>query len=266
MPTCPPEFLSTALAAADAARAVTLKWFRNRLEVESKQDQSPVTVADRLAEETIRQIILEAHPGHGFLGEESGDQSAGYELRWVIDPIDGTKSFATGKPTFGTLISLLRNDTAMLGIIDHPALGERWIGQKNCETRYNDQLCHTSSVDQLADATVYTTTPDMFDDDSFSAFDGLTRNCKFRAFGGDCYSYGLLAAGYTDMVCEADLKPYDYMALVTVVEGAGGIITDWNGRALTLASGDKVIACANSELHKQAIACLNWPENPLFLS
>jgi len=253
----PDEFVKTALAAVDQAGAVTSRYFRTRLEVDSKQDRSPVTIADRETEQVISTIIMNAHPEHGFYGEEGGDQSNAQEWRWIIDPIDGTKSFATGKPTFGTLVALLHEETPVLGIIDHPALNERWIGIKGQPTTFNGVPCQTSRSANLAASTIYTTTLDMFDDQTFSQYSRLSKTCKFRAFGGDCYSYGLLASGYTDLVCEADLKPYDYFALVPVVEGAGGIISDWQGKTLTMQSGDQVLASANSSLHQAALEQLN---------
>jgi histidinol phosphatase-like enzyme (inositol monophosphatase family) len=254
----PQEFINTALAAVDKARLITGRYFRTKLEVDSKQDRSPVTVADRETEQAIADIIMQQHPDHGFFGEEGGDQSSAQEWRWIIDPIDGTKSFATGKPTFGTLVALLHEEIPVLGIIDHPALNERWIGIKDQVTTFNGAPCQVSQSETLAESTIYATTLDMFDDRSFDQYSKLSKACKFRAFGGDCYSYGLLASGFTDLVCEADLKPYDYFALVPVVEGAGGIISDWQGKSLALDSGDQVLASANSSLHQAAINQLNF--------
>lgn len=248
--------LATAVAAADLARTITLSWFRQEVQVETKQDASPVTVADRHTEEAIRRLIEENHPDHGFFGEEGGNQTNNEEWQWIVDPIDGTKSFTTGKPTFGTLIAAIRNGVPQIGLIDHPALDERWIGQAGKPTLYNGRECSTSTVSSVSEATAYCTTIDMFNDNSFKQFNQLTTQCRFRAFGGDCYCYGLLSSGLTDLVCEADLKPYDFMALVPVIEGAGGIISDWQGQALTPDSGDQVIAAANPELHRQAILFL----------
>ncbi len=205
----------------------------------------------------MRDLILGRHPDHGFFGEEGGDQSANKEWRWIIDPIDGTKSFATGKPTFGTLVALLHGDTPVLGIIDHAMLNERWTGVIGQPTTLNDEICATSEVIILEQATIYSTTMDMFDNQSFEQYSRLSEHCKFRAFGGDCYCYGLVASGYTDMVCEADLKPYDYFALIPVIEGAGGCISDWQGKPLTMDSGNQVIASANRTLHQVAVEQLN---------
>ncbi|WP_423910170.1 inositol monophosphatase family protein [Candidatus Spongiihabitans sp.] len=251
------HYLETAIHAADQARAVTQKWFRADLKVASKQDKTPVTIADRQTEQAIKDIVLQRYPDHSFFGEETGQQLNNDQWQWVIDPIDGTKCFATGMPTFGTLICLLHKQAPVIGIIDHPILDERWIGIQGCQTTHNGKVCCTRSTDSLDNATVYTTSMDMFDGVSGKQARALTKNCQFRVFGGDCYSYGLLASGYNDMVCEADLKPYDYFALIVVVTGAGGIITDWQGNQLTLESNGEVLASANESLHQQAIAKLN---------
>ena len=250
-------YLETAIYAADQARSITGKWFRTDIEVESKQDKTPVTIADQQTEQTLKDIILSRHPDHGFFGEEGGQQLADAEWQWVIDPIDGTKSFATGMPTFGTLISLLHNQEPVLGIIDHGALDERWIGLKGSETTHNGKPCRVRSTDSLQNATVYTTTMDMFNEITSKQAQALTTSCKFRVFGGDCFVYGLLASGYNDLVCEADLKPYDYFALIPVITGAGGLITDWQGDALTMESRGEVLASGNESLHQQAIKKLN---------
>ena len=252
-----PNPLHTALQAVDAARRITKKYFRSDLEVDSKQDKSPVTIADQETEMAMKKLILDAHPDHGFFGEETGNYAEGFDWRWIIDPIDGTKSFATGKPTFGTLVALLHKNTPNIGIIDHAILDERWVGVKDQPTTFNGKPCHTSQVNHLEEATLYTTTIDMFNESGFEQYNNLAANIKFRAFGGDCYCYGLLAAGFTDIVCEADLKPYDFLAIVPVIEGAGGIISDWQGNSLTLDSGDQVLATANQQLHDAALEKLN---------
>lgn len=249
--------METAIHAADQARMVTQKWFRADLKTTSKQDKTPVTIADRQTEQVIKDIVLQRYPEHSFFGEETGQHLNSDEWQWVIDPIDGTKCFATGMPTFGTLIALLHKQVPIIGIIDHPILDERWLGIQGCETTYNGKVCCARTTDSLDNATVYTTSMDMFDEVSGRRADSLTKNCQFRVFGGDSYSYGLLASGYNDLVCEADLKPYDYFALIAVVAGAGGVITDWQGKPLTLESNGEVLAAANKSLHQQAIAKLN---------
>ncbi len=257
MSTVPDQIFNTAIAAVDLARTITLKYFRQNIGIVNKLDSSPVTVADQETEAAIKALILKNHPSHGFFGEESGDQTSTESWRWIVDPIDGTKAFATGSPTFGTLISLIHNDKPVLGIIDHAALGERWIGRVGEATTFNGEVCETSQIRTLQDASINCTTIDMFDPAGFQLFNQLSSACRYRTFGGDCYSYGLLASGHAHLVCEADLKPYDFMALVPVIEGAGGIITDWEGQPLTPDSGDKVLASANASLHQLAIKYLH---------
>ncbi len=251
-----PGFLQTAVSAADVARLVTRKWFRSQFQVQSKQDKTPVTIADEETEHAIRAVVQEQHPEHGFFGEETGKIGSDKEYLWVIDPIDGTKCFATGMPTFGTLISLLQNGKPILGVIDHAMLDDRWIGIKGKPTTHNGTQCVTRKTSSLDQATCYTTTTDMFNEHNGKLADQLTRSCQFRVFGGDCLGYGLLASGFNDLVCEADLKPYDYFALTPVIEGAGGMITDWQGNPLTLDSDGDVLAAANSKLHSLAIQTL----------
>ena len=254
--------IATALLAADRAQAVTSRYFRAQLEIDTKEDDSPVTVADRETEAAVRGVIEARHPGHSFLGEESGDRTTGSPWRWVIDPIDGTKSFASGKPTFGTLIALLHGDKPVLGVIDHPALGERWVGVAGRETTFNGEPCRTSGTTGLAASVLYATTPDMFEGEARERFDALSERCRFRVFGADCYAYGLLASGFVELVAEAQLQPYDYLALAPVVEGAGGVITDWSGNPLDLRSGDRVLAAANPALHAGALAILRRESSP----
>ena len=249
--------IQTAEKAADLARTITTRYFRSTLNVDSKQDKSPVTIADQETEAAVKQYILDQFPHHGFFGEESGQENSDAEWQWILDPIDGTKCFASGKPTFGTLIALLHQSKPVLGIIDHVMLNERWIGISGQTTTCNGTPCQTSTTSSLDQASIYTTTLDMFNEHTFAQYQNLSRACQFRVFGGDSYCYGLLSSGYTHIVCEADLKPYDFLALAPVVEGAGGIITDWQGNALNRHSGDQVLASANSALHEAALELLN---------
>ena len=251
------QCVETAIAAADAARRVTGQYFRAGLDIASKGDRTPVTIADRETEQRVKDLILERHPRHSFLGEETGATDNDEEWRWVIDPIDGTKSFATGNPTFGTLIALLHCDRPIIGIIDHPALDERWVGVRGRPTTHNGAPCATSTVQRLADASLYATTPDVFDAAARARFNRLSAAFQFRVFGGDCYCYGLLSRGFTEAVCEASMNPHDFMALIPVVEGAGGVITDWRGEQLTLRSNGEVLAAGNRALHCAAVEELN---------
>lgn len=256
----PREFIRTAEAAADAARALAMQYFRGGLTVANKDDDSPVTAADRAVEARIKEVILTRHPTHGFFGEEGGEAGADDgEWRWVIDPIDGTKSFVTGNRTFGCLIALLHRGRAVLGVIDHAALDERWLGVAGRATTHNGVACRASDCRDLARATLYATTPDMFAGAAATRFARLSAKARFRAFGGDCYSYGLLASGFVDLICEAQMKPYDFLALSPVVEGAGGVISDWRGERLGADSDGTVLASANRELHAAALATLTPP-------
>jgi len=242
---------------ADTARDLALRCFRQQLEVEYKSDDTPVTTVDREIEQALRQQVADAYPAHSFIGEEFGPQDTESPWSWVVDPIDGTKSFITGKPTFGSLIALLHERTPVLGVIEIPALKERWVGNADRGTTCNHTTCRTSDTTMLADATLYATTPDMFSASEQKRFDHLSQATCFRVFGADCYAYGLLAAGHVDLVAEADMAPHDFLALVPVVEGAGGIITNWHGNPLDLHSSGQVLAAANTVLHEQALARLD---------
>ena len=251
------KHVKVAIQAADAAREITLKYFRQPLEIIQKLDDSPVTIADRETEHLIRDIIETAFPDHGFYGEETGQTDIDKDWTWVVDPIDGTASFSTGKPTFGTLISLCYQGKPQLGIIDHAALDDRWIGIKGKQTTFNGTPVQTNPNNtELANATAYSTSPRMFTEEILSRYQAVANQCKFNIFGADCMGYGLLASGFTDLVIEADLQPYDFMALAPVVEGAGGVISDWEGKEVTLKTGDQILASANLQLHQAAITVL----------
>lgn len=242
---------------ADVTDAMAMSYFRKPLDVERKADLSPVTQADRAIETAMRERIAQEFPNHGVLGEEHEDARLDATHVWVLDPIDGTKSFVSGMPTFGTLIACLSGGTPELGVISIPPTGERWVGVRGSGSTLNGKPCRTSSRSRLAEATLYTTTPDMFDAAGLANFETLSDKVGMRRFGGDCYAYGLLASGHVDLVFEMDLHPYDYMALVPVVEGAGGVITDWCGQALGLHSSGHVIAANSPALHAEALAALS---------
>jgi inositol-phosphate phosphatase/L-galactose 1-phosphate phosphatase/histidinol-phosphatase len=248
--------LELALALADAAGPIIKRYFRTGTRITDKADLSPVTAADREAEAAMRTLIAERMPHAGVLGEEMGADRADAEYVWVLDPIDGTKSFVTGKPLFGTLIALTRRGVPIVGVIDQPVLGERWVGVAGEPARLNGGAIRTRACARLADAWLYATTPTMFAGADAAAWQRLAAAVKFPLYGADCYAYGLLAAGWTDLVCEAMLKPYDWCALVPIIDGAGGVITDWEGRPLTIASGGRVLAAGDAGLHAQALAKL----------
>lgn len=242
---------------ADEARKISLNFFRREIIVTKKSDGTSVTEADLLVESKLRQMISERFPDHNIYGEEQHLLDRKSDWTWVIDPIDGTKSFITGQPTFGCLIGLLNLDKPVLGIIEMPALKERWMGSVGKTTTFNGIGCKTSSVYSLAESTLTATSPDMFNTQEWAVFSKLSSAVKFRFFGNDCYSYALLSLGFIDLVMEADLGLYDFLPLVPIIIGAGGSITDWQGKELTFKSGSQVLASANPALHSQALALIN---------
>lgn len=257
---CPEAFVSLAKRLADRAREITGRYFRQSLKVEDKADASPVTAADRETEAAMRGMIAEAFPDHGVVGEEQGAHRPEARFLWVIDPIDGTKRFITGHVQFGTLIALLDAGRPILGVIDMPQLDERWLGAAGRPTVHGDRRgsrsVRTRACAELADATLYCTSPGMFEGADLAAFERLRTAVKTPLFGGECYSYGLLASGFNDLVVEANMAPYDYMAQVAVIAGAGGMITDWQGRPLGLESDGRVLAAGDAALHREALDML----------
>ena len=233
--------LALAESLADAAGAVVRGYFRQKIVVDDKSDLTPVTVADREAEVAMRRLIEERFPTHGIIGEEHGWLRPDAEHVWVLDPIDGTKSFISGIPLFGTLIALTHRGRPVLGIIDQPILRERWLGAVGRATTLNGAAVRTRPCASLAAATLFATAPEiMFKGADAEGFTRLRGAVKLARYGADCYAYAQLASGFIDLVVEGGLKPYDYCALVPVIEGAGGVITDWQGRPLGLASDVKV--------------------------
>ena len=241
---------------ADASGEIIRRYFRRPIAVDEKRDRTPVTIADRSAERAMRRLIARRFPDHGIVGEEFGRDDAEADYVWVLDPIDGTKSFVAGVPLFGTLIALAHRGRPVLGVIDQPISRERWIGARGWPTLLNGKRVKSRACRSLGQATLYATSPDMFRGREATAFARLKARVKLARFGADCYAYALLASGMIDLVVEADLKPYDFMALAPVVEGAGGTITDWHGEELTLDSGGRVIAAGDAGLAKKARAVL----------
>lgn len=252
-----PEDLRTfAEKLAGKSGAILRRHFRTPIAVDAKADRSPVTVADREAETALRQAIEEVFPDHGILGEEFGATRAGATYLWVLDPIDGTKAFITGKPLFGTLIGLLKNGEPCLGVIDQPILNERWVGIRGRPTLFNGKPVKTRACPELGLAAAYSTAPAMFEGKDETAYRRLTEKMRYAMFGTDCYGYGLLALGFVDFIVEAKLKPHDFCPIVPIVEGAGGRMTDWEGRPLGLASDGRVLATGDPARHAQALAIL----------
>jgi histidinol phosphatase-like enzyme (inositol monophosphatase family) len=260
MPSDPTDLAAFCKTLADGAREVSCRYFRTRTAVDVKADDSPVTRADRETEAFLRTRIADTYPEAGLFGEEEGAGRLDSTLVFVVDPIDGTKSFITGSPLFGTLISVLRDGRPIVGVIDMPAMDERWVGVDGQLTVYRwgerEIPCATRAGVALDGAVVTTTSPDMFEPNDWQRFDRVSRAARLRRFGGDCYQYGRLTSGEVDVVAEGDLKPYDYLALVPIVEGAGGTITDWAGDPLGLHSDGRVLAAGNADLHAEVLAAL----------
>lgn len=247
------DIIALANHLADAAGTVIRPHFRTPFDIEDKGDASPVTIADRAAEAAMRAILETERPGEGIIGEEYGNVREGAGRVWVLDPIDGTRSFVTGRPIFGTLIALLEDGVPVLGIIDQPISGERWVGVKGQPTLLNGGVCETRSCRSLARAHIGTTGPQYFSAGQFQRFDQVRTAARDTIYGGDCYNYALLASGHLDLVIEAGLKLYDFAALVPVVEGAGGRMTDWRGAPLGQDSDGQVIAAGDAALIDQVL-------------
>ncbi len=262
-PACPRSFIETAEILAETARQVIAGHFRTRLTVDSKTDESPVTIADRETEAALRRVINQRHPEHGIVGEEHGIERPEAEFVWVLDPIDGTKSFITGSPLFGTLIALKHGDQPILGVIDMPILNERWLGAKGQGTRFTGsaggQDARCRPCPDISSALLRTTSLSMFESapGDLPALRRVMDAAQVTVWGGDCYCYGLLASGYQDLVIEASLQNYDFMALVPVVEGAGGIASDWSGQPLGLESDGRVVMAGDAGVHAAALELLN---------
>jgi inositol-phosphate phosphatase/L-galactose 1-phosphate phosphatase/histidinol-phosphatase len=250
-------FLALASELADAAGAAIRPYFRTPLAVDDKADLSPVTAADRAAEAAMRQLINARFPAHGIIGEEYGRERDDAEFVWVLDPIDGTKSFISGVPLFGTLIALAQAGRSILGVIDQPISRERWVGAAGRATTHNGAPIRCRACPALAAATIFATTPDMFKGADADAFARVARAAKLVRYGADCYAYGLVALGFADLVIESSLNPYDFGPMGPVVEGAGGIVTDWQGAPLGLSSDGRVIIAGDRRAHSEALALVN---------
>jgi histidinol-phosphatase len=251
------RFLALASELADAAGAEIRPYFRQHLAVEDKSDLTPVTAADRAAELAMRRLIENSFPDHGIVGEEFGRVRENAEFVWVLDPIDGTKSFISGVPLFGTLIALTHGGHPILGVIDQPISRERWLGAAGRPTILNGAAIRCRACAGLNAATLFATTPEMFRGPDAAAFARVSAAVKLTRFGADCYAYGLLAAGFIDLVLEASLKPYDFCAMIPIVEGAGGVATDWRGARLGLASDGRVLVAGDHHTHEAALALLD---------
>lgn len=230
---------------ADAARAAIRPYFRAEHGLEVKDDASPVTLADKAAEAAMRRLLIAERPMDGIIGEEEEAREGTSGRTWVLDPIDGTRSFIAGRPIYGTLIALIEGGWPLLGVIDQGILDERWLGVVGQPTTLNGRPATTRRCRDVADALLATTSPALFDDGQLHAFEHLDAGVRSTVLGGDCYNYACLASGHLDIVVEAGLKLHDFAALVPVVEGAGGRMCDWAGDPLHAGSVGEVIAAGD---------------------
>ena len=245
---------------AQASGEAILPFFRSHLAVSDKAGKGafdPVTEADRAAELVIRREIKAHFPSHGILGEEFGSDATDAEFVWVVDPIDGTRAFICGLPVWGTLIGLKRNNTPVLGLMHQPYTREMFFGDGAkawLKGPQGERKLMTRRTTDLAEATLMTTTPALFTGAKRAAYDRVETQVKLARYGTDCYAYAMLAAGNVDLVIETGLQPYDIVALIPVIEGAGGVITNWAGEPAT--EGGDVVAAANRQLHEKALRSL----------
>lgn len=256
METVSQDLIDLAERAANLSRPILRRYFRQPLDVIRKGDESPVTRADREAEAAIRQLLAREAPEHGIVGEEHGTERADADYVWILDPLDGTRAFVVGKPTFGTLIALAYKGQPLLGIIDMPMLDERWVGAFGHATTLNSAPAKTRPCERLTDAWINTTAPEMFSGDSIARFERVRDASAGCNYGGDCYGYALVASGCLDLTIEVGLQTYDYMALAPVVEGAGGCITDWKGERMHLGSDGTALAAGDARVHADALRLL----------
>ena len=246
---------------ADAAGVVIRPYFRRRLDIidKGKAAFDPVTAADREAEAAMRALIRAERPGDGILGEEHGAEKGSNGFRWILDPIDGTRAFITGRPTWGTLIALEKEGQRVLGIIDQPVLNERFVGYRG-RAEFSSPLGTTSIACRpcaaLSDAVVSTTHPwAYFTPAERSGFEDVCARARMSSFGGDCYAYALLAMGHLDVIIEATLAPWDVAALVPIVQNAGGVLTDWSGAPVP--EGGRIVASGDLRVHAEVLEVLS---------
>lgn len=250
------SIFETANRLADKAATTSSSYFRAGVDIDLKGDESPVTIADKQIEREARDHLEKAFPGHAILGEEYGSGDLSNDHVWIIDPIDGTRSFISGHPLYGFLLAHMHKGQCELGMISMPELGERFIGQRGQGATLNGQSISTSNKTKPSDAIIYINEGDKLVQHESEIFSLLLKIGHTRRFAYDCYPHALLAAGQVDVVVDYDLKPFDYLPLAGVIEEAGGVITDWDGNPLDYESDGRVISSATPELHKEMIALL----------
>ncbi len=241
---------------ADTSREILRSASAQRPRAEVKDDSSPVTAVDRAVEDRLRDMIAREYPDHGIVGEERGAAASDSEHVWVLDPIDGTLAFLAGIPVFGTLIALLRNGAPVIGVIDLPATAERWLGCAGRPTTHNGEAVRARPCAALSSALISTSNPDFYGDAELQMFERLKAAVRWTVYGGSCLAYAQIASGRIDLGVDAGLDPVDYCALVPVIEGAGGAITDWQGADLGLGSGSRILAAGDPHAHAQALELL----------
>jgi myo-inositol-1(or 4)-monophosphatase len=247
---------------ADAAAAAVMPHFRAPLSVENKRREGfdPVTAADRAGEAAMRALIAKTYPGHGIVGEEYGTERPEAEFVWVLDPIDGTRAFITGVPVWGVLIGLTRNGAPILGMMHQPFSGERFVGNGR-EAWYrraggSATRLKTRACPGLAEASLFTTSPMMFRRNDRVAFDRVEGRARLARYGCDCYAFCMVAMGHADAAIETELQPYDIVALIPIITGAGGQVTNWEGDAAAIAAGGRALATGDGRVHAEALALL----------
>lgn len=251
------DFTSFANHLADEAGIISRKYYGQKLDIITKGDDSPVTIADRTIEQCLREIVERERPDDGILGEEFGPKETKNGYTWVFDPIDGTKSFTIGRPTFGNLIGLCKEETPILGIINQPILNARWVGQKGQQTTFNGKPVSCRHCPNLKDAIFGVGSATQITHDDPARLTRIEEATRYTVFQGDCYFYGLMANGMLDAIVEDHLGVYDFVALVPVIEGAGGVITDWNGNPKTLHGDPRLIATGDAHTHAALMKLIN---------
>lgn len=256
------EILEFGVSIAGNSGRIARRYFRSSLAVENKSEVrfDPVTEADRKIERYLRRKIRQKYPEHGLVGEEQGSE-AGNEYTWIIDPVDGTRGFITGSPMWGTLLGFMDRESPLAGIMHQPFIRETFYADTRaswwCSGKKLRRLeCRDTA--RISNAILYCTHPAMFEDaGDREAYSRVEADCRFSRYGADCYGYCLLAAGFADIVIEADLQPYDIIPLIPIVESAGGVVSNWNGGPAR--EGGRIVAAANPVLHEQALGLLNKP-------
>lgn len=250
------ELADFAASLTGISRPIIHQWFRHAPSIDVKDDATPVTIADKSVEAALREAITGQFPDHGLIGEEHGSINPGADFTWVVDPIDGTRAFSCGNPLFGTLIALLYQGAPVIGVIDIPALDQQWLGVEGLPSQFNGSVITTHEISHLAEARLTTTSTDALGDD-LPRFKRLSAAARVTGFGGDCAGYGHLACGWSDCIAESGLMVYDIMATIPVIKGAGGVVTQWDGKPIILDTFDgTALASASAALHDEAIAQL----------